>query len=84
MTAFSGNKGLIVELCFWLALTDLAVKHSPKSTSKARKHPIIRMKNDPCMSVTVTTAVEPTPPLAPALHSSSGGQKTCIRDCHTG
>ena len=31
-----------------------------------------------CISVTVMMEVDPTPPLAATLHSSSGGQKTCV------
>ena len=31
-----------------------------------------------CISVTVMVEVDPTPPLAATLHSSSGGQKTCV------
>ena len=32
-----------------------------------------------CISVTVMVDVDPTPPLAATLHSSSGGQNTCIQ-----
>ena len=37
----------------------------------------VTQSDQTCISVTVMVEVDPTPPLAATLHSSSGGQNTC-------